>query len=357
VRFLSFFSLLSFLFNSHSSLPSFDASVGWGHVGTELDYLDIFSANVGEAAGPSRSAASRSGYETPSMDWLKLLGAANVFESERPAVATSMPLVNSVDGGMGGGASAGGPSSTTATATTGPSYSFSSILTRKFGPFSDPVVPPSTSTAQALSPAVAAVASVEAESLATPSDGGGPEATANPWPHVYEPAGRADALSLPSVPNPPPLLLFENPGDAVSPETREAMMQFVSDSHSSPSFQISLASFPSAAVLSACIKLYVSRFHDTVRCIPATRVCLRFRRTDLPIVDVVVVVSQFPILDADAVAAGTVAPHLLLACAAVGAMYRPEFEGLGVALTELVRRISLYKVRVNTFSFTSPEQH
>lgn len=206
---------------------------------------------------------------------------------------------------------------------------------------------PPFAVTQARSPAVAAVASVEAESLATPSDGGGPENPSTNWPHVYEPVAPVDALSLPAVPLPavpnPPLLLFEEPGGAVSKETRDVIMQFVSDSHSSPWWAVSLASFPSAAVLSICIKLYISRFHDTVR---PSSFLLPFP-SDFP------PPSQFPILDSEAVAAGTVPPILLLACAAVGAMYRPEFEGLGVALTEVVRRTALWKVRIASSSSES----
>ncbi|GAA5892660.1 hypothetical protein JCM6882_000550 [Rhodosporidiobolus microsporus] len=278
---------------------SFDASLGWGYNDTELDLLNIFASNGSGTAVPA-AQPSRSGNITPAINWLRLLGGAEAEGSVAPA-APPGPQAGAVQGGGGGGGRAEPSSLPT------PAPSASLAAAAAVSPTQRAAPSATTPTAQATSPAVAAL-SAEADSLATPSDGGGPEAPShNPWPHVYEPiAASADPLSLPSVANPPPLLLFEQPNGAVSTEIRQAMMQFVSDSHRSPWWAVSLASFPSAAILSSCVELYITRFHDT-----------------------------FPILDPVALGSGHSSPILLLACAAVGAMYRPEFEGLGVALTEV----------------------
>ncbi|GAA5860915.1 hypothetical protein JCM8547_003887 [Rhodosporidiobolus lusitaniae] len=284
---------------------SFDASLGWGYNATELDLLDIFgSAGQGGTAG-TVPQDSRSGHVTPAIDWLKLLGGVE-GDGSAGAAGGAGEAGDGTAGTSGGGGAAPLPA-----AINGASQQ----------PLDGSAPNPA---AQATSPAVAALASVEAESLQTPSDGGGPEAPSrSAWPHIYEPvAGSADPLSLPSVAAPPPLLLFEQLGGAVSSEMREAMMQFVSDSHRSPWWAVSLASFPSATILSACVGLYISRFHDSL-----------------------------PILDPADITAGNASPILLLSCAAVGAMYRPDFEGLGVALTEVVRRTALWKREQDPRSF------
>ena len=95
------------------------------------------------------------------------------------------------------------------------------------------------------------------------------------------------------------------------------MLQLLAASHTSPWAGISLESFPSASVLSICLKLYLSRFHE-----------------------------HFPILDPVSLETASSSPLLLLSCAAIGAMYRADFEGLGIALNELVRRQTLWMVRL-----------
>ncbi|GAA6034269.1 hypothetical protein JCM8097_003816 [Rhodosporidiobolus ruineniae] len=273
---------------------------------TELDLLEIFGTGSSTGQGAAPAPPPRSGHATPAIDWLKLLGAV---EPEGTAAAGGISASAGPAGGAGGVVELPFPASTSGGSGVVGTSSASQQPARAAFPISaSPAPSPAT--------AAAALGSVEADSLATPSDGGGPEAPShNPWPHVYEPiAASADPLSLPSVSNPPPLLMFEQPSNAVSPETRQAMMDFVSDSHRSPWWAVSLASFPSASILSSCIGLYISRFHDS-----------------------------FPILDPVTLGEGKSSPILLLACAAVGAMYRPEFEGLGVALTEVVRRTVLWK--------------
>ncbi|GAA5820962.1 hypothetical protein JCM11251_001897 [Rhodosporidiobolus azoricus] len=225
---------------------SFDASLGWGYNDTELDLLGIFGGDNGQNGTLTAPGASGSGYVSPAINWLRLLGGTEASDSSAAVGGLPVPAAAAQQGGGKVEHSAPAPAPNTSAAAT-------------------------SSPGQAPSPAIAAaMASTEADSLATPSDGGGPEApNKNPWPHVYEPmSGAADPLALPAVANPPPLLLFEQGGGAVSPETRQAMMHFVSDSHKT-----------------------------------------------------------------------------------VGAMYRPEFEGLGVALTELTRRIALWKREQDPRSF------
>ncbi|GAA5937192.1 hypothetical protein JCM3775_001575 [Rhodotorula graminis] len=257
---------------------SFDASAGWGLGDTELDLVSMF--NLGD--GSSRAAQpSQSGYDTPSVDWLRLLGSLR--DPPTAAAQTVAP----------------GP----------PAGPLDPTSFRQ-----GPPPRPTTSTREQLV-GVSPHATLSAvDSLATPSDGGGPEApTATPWPHVYQPVAPVGPLSLPTVPNPPPPLVFEQPGAMISTEVREAMLQLLAASHTSPWAGISLESFPSASVLSICLKLYLSRFN-----------------------------SHFPILDPVSLELASSSPLLLLSCAAIGAMYRADFEGLGIALNELVRRQTLW---------------
>ncbi|GAA5903962.1 hypothetical protein JCM8208_001741 [Rhodotorula glutinis] len=258
---------------------SFDASAGWGLGDTELDLVSMF--NLSDPSSSSRSAQPpQSGYDTPSVDWLRLLGSYREPAPAGPTAAPAPPVVPAE-------------------------------------PSSFDHAPPPRSTRAPRDPLVGVSPHATlsaADSLATPSDGGGPEApTATPWPHVYQPVAPVGPLSLPTVPNPPPPLVFEQPGATITTEVRAAMLQLLAASHTSPWAGISLESFPSASVLSICLKLYLSRFH-----------------------------SHFPILDPVSLETASSSPLLLLSCAAIGAMYRADFEGLGIALNELVRRQTLW---------------
>ncbi|TNY17770.1 hypothetical protein DMC30DRAFT_91059 [Rhodotorula diobovata] len=264
---------------------SFDASAGWGLGDTELDLVGMFDLGGDPANGARPTVPAQAGYETP-VDWLRLLGSFRESSAAAPAAPTP--------GVAPSGAPAGLPS-----------------LSQAPPPPPPPQGLPRRESVAGVSPHATLSA---ADSLATPSDGGGPEApTATPWPHVYQPVAPVGPLSLPTVPNPPPPLVFEQPGATVTSQVRAAMIQLVSESHQSPWAGIALDSFPSASVLSICLKLYLSRFHAT-----------------------------FPILDPASLETASSSPLLLLACAAVGAMYRADFEGLGVALTEIVRRTTLW---------------
>ncbi|GAA5849621.1 hypothetical protein JCM9279_007291 [Rhodotorula babjevae] len=257
---------------------SFDASAGWGLNDTELDLVSMF--NLGDPSSSSRAAQPpHSGYDTPSVDWLRLLGTF------REPTAAPPPA---------------------------PAHAAEPIEQASYAQAPPPVtVRPSRESLVGASPHATLSA---ADSLATPSDGGGPEApTATPWPHVYQPVAPVGPLSLPTVPNPPPPLVFEQPGATITAEVRAAMLQLLAASHTSPWAGISLESFPSASVLSICLKLYLSRFH-----------------------------AHFPILDPASLETASSSPLLLLSCAAIGAMYRADFEGLGIALNELVRRQTLW---------------
>ncbi|GAA5995281.1 fungal specific transcription factor domain-containing protein [Rhodotorula paludigena] len=289
---------------------SFDASLGWGLGDTELDLVGMF--DLGTEPGPSASAPAQgvaSGYETPSIDWLRLLGSAREPSTSSAAAAAATAAT--------AGATADGRADVPSVSSTAAGASVGSTGAQVPPPYVHPAVPPARTPRSdplaGISPQTA-LSTAEELSLATPSDGGGPEAPSiTPWPHVYQPVAPVGPLSLPTVPNPPPPLVFEQPGATVTSQIREAMIELVRNSHISPWSGISLASFPSASVLSICLKLYLSRFHAT-----------------------------FPILDPAALESASSSPLLLLSCAAVGAMYRADFEGLGVALTELVRRTTLW---------------
>lgn len=95
---------------------------------------------------------------------------------------------------------------------------------------------------------------------------------------------------------------------------REAMLSLVGMSHQSHWPTVDVTSFPSTQTLTVCVNLYFRHFHET-----------------LPILRR----STFRMSEAN--------PVLLLAMAAIGAMYsRNELDGLAVALNELARRAISY---------------
>ncbi|KAM0749943.1 hypothetical protein T439DRAFT_326828 [Meredithblackwellia eburnea MCA 4105] len=139
----------------------------------------------------------------------------------------------------------------------------------------------------------------------------GPSSENSPWPHVYRPPAEADMVNLPPV---TPAVSSHTLGPttdeiSITESTFGKIFELIESTHTSPWPQVSLQSFPSAATLSVCVNLYFQRFHPT-----------------------------FPILDWGRISSQEVETVLLLAIAAIGSTYSPQLEGLGVALTELVRR-------------------
>ena len=127
---------------------SFDASAGWGLNDTELDLVSMF--NLGDPGSSSRTAQPpHSGYDTPSVDWLRLLG--NIRD---PTTTTAPPPA--------------------------PAHAAEPFEQPSFAQAPPPAtVRPPREPLAGVSPHATLSA---ADSLATPSDGGGPEApTATPW--------------------------------------------------------------------------------------------------------------------------------------------------------------------------------
>lgn len=98
--------------------------------------------------------------------------------------------------------------------------------------------------------------------------------------------------------------------DRVGDSTREAILSLISISHQPHWPVVDVAAFPSTQTLSVCINLYFQHFHETL-----------------------------PILRRSTFRVAETAPVLLLAMAAIGAMYSTDgLSGLAVAMNELARR-------------------
>ncbi|KAL2127172.1 hypothetical protein VTI74DRAFT_11208 [Chaetomium olivicolor] len=135
-----------------------------------------------------------------------------------------------------------------------------------------------------------------------------------PWPHVYRPSETDSQLSLSPVVQ-STSSIFRDPNlDFIKESSREAMMMLVSTTNQPNWPVVDVTLFPSTQTLSVCVNLYFRNFHDT-----------------LPII------RRSKMLTADA------PPILLLATAAIGAMYsRDKLSGLAIALNELTRRAISY---------------
>ncbi|KFZ03327.1 hypothetical protein V502_11042 [Pseudogymnoascus sp. VKM F-4520 (FW-2644)] len=132
----------------------------------------------------------------------------------------------------------------------------------------------------------------------------------SPWPHVYKPNTADSQLNLPSVSQRSRPTLSGTHFDRVGDSTREAMLSLISISHQSHWPVVDVAAFPSTQTLTVCINLYFQHFHETL-----------------------------PILRRSTFRIAETAPVLLLAMAAIGAMYsRDGLAGLAVAMNELTRR-------------------
>ena len=102
--------------------------------------------------------------------------------------------------------------------------------------------------------------------------------------------------------------------DCVGESIRQAMLSLVGVSHQPHWPVLDVTAFPSTQTLSLCINLYFRHFHDTL-----------------------------PIIRWSTFRAAETAPVLLLAMAAIGAMYsRDGLSGLAIAMNELTRRAITY---------------
>ncbi|KFY16961.1 hypothetical protein V492_00970 [Pseudogymnoascus sp. VKM F-4246] len=132
----------------------------------------------------------------------------------------------------------------------------------------------------------------------------------SPWPHVYKPNTADSQLNLPSILQRSRPTLHGTHFDRVGDSTREAMLSLISISHQPHWLVVDVAAFPSTQTLSVCINLYFQHFHETL-----------------------------PILRRSTFRIAETAPVLLLAMAAIGAMYsRDGLSGFAVAMNELTRR-------------------
>ncbi|KAH8805434.1 fungal transcriptional regulatory protein [Xylogone sp. PMI_703] len=135
-----------------------------------------------------------------------------------------------------------------------------------------------------------------------------------PWPHVYKPSADDSRIDLPPISQRPRPALYEENVDRVGESMREAMLSLVRTSHRPHWPAIDVASFPSTQTLTVCINLYFRHFHDSL-----------------------------PILRRSTFRISETAPVLLLAVAAIGAIYsRDGLGGLAIAMNELSRRAIAY---------------
>ncbi|KJK73508.1 hypothetical protein H634G_11243 [Metarhizium anisopliae BRIP 53293] len=136
-----------------------------------------------------------------------------------------------------------------------------------------------------------------------------------PWPHVYRPTEIDSQLNLLPVDQHTATIFQDTNLDCIDESTRQAMITLVNTTNNHNWPVVDVALLPSTRTLSMCINLYFRHFHDTLPIIPH----IGLRTYD------------------------TLPPILLLAMAAIGAMYsRDKYGGLAIALNELVRRIIIY---------------
>lgn len=134
-------------------------------------------------------------------------------------------------------------------------------------------------------------------------------------PHVYRPTEIDSQLNLLPVDQHTATIFQDTNLDCIDESTRQAMITLVNTTNNHNWPVVDVALLPSTRTLSMCINLYFRHFHDTLPIIPH----IGLRTYD------------------------TLPPILLLAMAAIGAMYsRDKYGGLAIALNELVRRIIIY---------------
>jgi hypothetical protein len=131
---------------------------------------------------------------------------------------------------------------------------------------------------------------------------------------VYKPSSADAQLDLPVVAPRPRLGLHDAYLDQVGEAAREAILSLVRASHQSHWPAVDAVAFPSTRTLSICVNSYFRHFHDSL-----------------------------PILQRSTFNVSEVHPVLLLATAAIGAMYSTDsLSELAVAMNELARRAILY---------------
>ncbi|EFY91663.1 C6 and C2H2 transcription factor, putative [Metarhizium acridum CQMa 102] len=136
-----------------------------------------------------------------------------------------------------------------------------------------------------------------------------------PWPHVYRPTEIDNQLNLLPVDQHTATIFQDTNLDCIDESTRQAIITLVNTTNNHNWPVVDVALLPSTRTLSTCINLYFRHFHDTLPILPYNG--LRTPNTPPPI--------------------------LLLAMAAIGAMYsRDKYGGLAIALNELVRRVIIY---------------
>ncbi|KIM99147.1 hypothetical protein OIDMADRAFT_56312 [Oidiodendron maius Zn] len=151
-------------------------------------------------------------------------------------------------------------------------------------------------------------------SFPSPPDTRDSQPADSPWPHVYKPSTEDSNIDLPSVSQKQRPTLYDGRLDRVEDSMRDAMLSLVGISHKPHWPDIDVTAFPSTQTLTVCINLYFRHFHDTL-----------------------------PILRRPTFRVADAAPVLLLAMAAIGAMYsRDGLSGLAIAMNELARRAIAY---------------
>jgi len=99
------------------------------------------------------------------------------------------------------------------------------------------------------------------------------------------------------------------------------MINIISQSHRAVWPDIDTVNFPSTNTLTVCVNLYHRHFHDTIT-----------------------------LQERDSFRLATSPPLIVMAMAAIGAMYSPDgLQRLGLALNELVRRAIFYVVSLILF--------
>ncbi|EGX97024.1 Fungal transcriptional regulatory protein [Cordyceps militaris CM01] len=155
-----------------------------------------------------------------------------------------------------------------------------------------------------------------------------------PWPHVYRPSENDAEINLsPAAPKTPSILQQLSPSP-VNEGCRQAIISLVNTTHQPNWPAVDAACFPSAQTLSVCVNLYFRHFHDAL---PILR-----RVADLP--------------GGGDSSSAVASPVLLLAVAAIGAMYaRDTLRSSALALNELARRaISSLRESNRSASFSVP---
>lgn len=137
----------------------------------------------------------------------------------------------------------------------------------------------------------------------------------SPWPHVYKPRTGNTNIDLPPSDNFQSAQMLQAPYTLLPEANRQAMISLIRMSHHGSSWcAIDTTRFPSTTTLSLCVDLYFRHFHPGL-----------------------------PVLDPSTFDLTTAPPVLVMAVAAIGAMYSQDgLADLAIALNEIVRRSILF---------------